>query len=83
MIDIRPYRRFYRRNLAPFAGAEDGAICAVSTLSTLSSFAIYLSAFKHYLGTLHFSCLQQHTPESSDCLLEPTQNGVKNIRGGQ
>ncbi|MBP6726049.1 MAG: hypothetical protein KA132_02380, partial [Thauera sp.] len=39
MIEIGPYRRFYRLHRTPFAGAGDGAICGVTTLAAPSSIA--------------------------------------------
>lgn len=37
LIDMEPYRRFYRQNRTSFAGAEDGEILREATLSTSSS----------------------------------------------
>lgn len=37
VIDMGPYRRFYRQKRTSFAGAGDGAICGRATLATPSS----------------------------------------------
>ncbi|MDC6213328.1 hypothetical protein [Ralstonia solanacearum] len=37
VIDMVPYRRFYRQNRTSFAGAGDGAICGETILATPSS----------------------------------------------
>ena len=44
VIEMWPYRRFYRLHWTPFAGAGDGTIGSASTLSALLSIAIHLSA---------------------------------------
>lgn len=37
VIDMGPYRRFYRQKRTSFASAGDGAICGAATLATPSS----------------------------------------------
>lgn len=80
MIDIGPYRRFYRQNRTSFAGAEDGAICAASTLSALSSIRMHLSALELALDALLFASLRRHPAEYSGRLLKPAQDGISDTR---
>lgn len=49
LTDEGLYRRFYRQNRTSFAGAGYGAICGASTLSTLSSIRLHLSALEFAL----------------------------------
>lgn len=57
MIEIGPYRRFYRLHRTPFAGAGDGPIGGALTLSTRLSITMYLSALHPALERSSFLSL--------------------------
>lgn len=42
VIDVKPYRRFYRHPRSAFAGAGNGAICVVTTLATSLIGAVHI-----------------------------------------